>query len=127
MNLSKGIPQGTAISEVLANVYAIEFDEVINTYVTGLGGIYRRYSDDIIVVIPIKAGESDNISDHISFIKEAVMQNKIEMGAGKTSTLFYFKKGIHKPDLLLPARTGTWMIFLGHDGFTKESQLVQED
>ncbi|MGU3471874.1 reverse transcriptase domain-containing protein [Paenibacillus sp. D51F] len=108
--LSKGIPQGTAISVVLANVYAIEFDEVINTYVTGLGGIYRRYSDDIIVVIPIKAGKSDNISDHTSFIEEAVRQNKIEMGKGKTSALFYINKGIYKE---IECKTSSKLDYLG--------------
>lgn len=93
---SCGIPQGTAISAVLANVYAIDFDEILNTYVSGLGGIYRRYSDDIIVVIPIKNGEANQIPDHISFIREAVRNNKITMGEGKTSALFYSNKRIYK-------------------------------
>ncbi|GIP33499.1 hypothetical protein J2TS4_27090 [Paenibacillus sp. J2TS4] len=91
-----GIPQGTAISAVLANVYAIDFDEVLNTYVSGLGGIYRRYSDDIIIVLPIKKGQENKITDHISFIREAVKDNKITMGEGKTNTLFYSNKGIYK-------------------------------
>jgi hypothetical protein len=93
---SFGIPQGTAISAVLANVYAIDFDEIVNNYISELGGIYRRYSDDIIVVIPIKVGEADQISDHISFIREAVRNNKITMSEGKTSALFYSNKKIYK-------------------------------
>lgn len=46
-----GIPQGLPISSVLANLYLLEFDQnVIQEVVKGLGGFYRRYSDDIIIV-----------------------------------------------------------------------------
>lgn len=46
----KGIPQGTPISAALANVYMLHFDKRINDAVKPLKGIYRRYSDDMIVV-----------------------------------------------------------------------------
>ena len=46
------IPQGSSISAVLANIYMIEADKKINEYVVSLGGMYRRYSDDFIVVVP---------------------------------------------------------------------------
>ncbi|MEB2785503.1 reverse transcriptase domain-containing protein [Algoriphagus sp. E1-3-M2] len=46
-----GIPQGLPISSVLANLYLLEFDQnVIHEVVKELGGFYRRYSDDIIIV-----------------------------------------------------------------------------
>ncbi|MFB0846553.1 reverse transcriptase domain-containing protein [Paenibacillus oleatilyticus] len=91
-----GIPQGTAISAVLANIYAIDLDEMLNNFVTMLGGIYRRYSDDIIIVIPIKQGDTDQTPDYISFIRETVEKNKITMGEGKTNALFYANKKIYK-------------------------------
>src|SRR5690606_16289239 len=47
-----GIPQGTPISDLIANFYLIDFDKEVNEHVDTLGGIYRRYSDDIIVVLP---------------------------------------------------------------------------
>lgn len=50
-NLS-GIPQGTAISATLANVYMIEFDELITEKIHAVGGFYQRYSDDLICVVP---------------------------------------------------------------------------
>ena len=50
-----GIPQGSSISAIYANVYMIDFDEIMNRYVSDLGGIYRRYSDDIIAVIPVQS------------------------------------------------------------------------
>lgn len=52
-----GIPQGTPISDLIANMYLIDFDELINDWVRAKGGIYRRYSDDIVVVLPRRAGD----------------------------------------------------------------------
>lgn len=46
-----GIPQGSPISSVLANIYLLNFDKTVNDFVSG-NGLYRRYSDDIIVVCP---------------------------------------------------------------------------
>jgi hypothetical protein len=55
ININKeefGIPQGSPLSGVLANIYMIEFDEYLNNYATKNKGLYMRYSDDIILVIP---------------------------------------------------------------------------
>lgn len=49
----KGIPQGSPISDILANIYLYDFDvwlaEKIKDYP---GAFYRRYSDDIILIVP---------------------------------------------------------------------------
>jgi hypothetical protein len=50
---SFGIPQGSAISAVLSNIYMLEFDSKINSYVSSKDGMYMRYSDDFIVILPI--------------------------------------------------------------------------
>ena len=50
-----GIPQGSAMSAVLANVYMIKADEALNDLVTTCKGMYMRYSDDFIIVIPESA------------------------------------------------------------------------
>ncbi|KHL93254.1 hypothetical protein QW71_24260 [Paenibacillus sp. IHB B 3415] len=47
-----GIPQGSAISAVLSNIYMLEFDKKLNDYVTERSGLYMRYSDDFIIVLP---------------------------------------------------------------------------
>ncbi|MDC1107351.1 reverse transcriptase domain-containing protein [Prolixibacteraceae bacterium] len=47
-----GIPQGTPISAVLANLYMSVFDKVVKQYLDEIGGVYRRYSDDMVVVCP---------------------------------------------------------------------------
>lgn len=47
-----GIPQGSPISGLLANVYMLEVDKEIHDLVASLNGLYMRYSDDFIVVLP---------------------------------------------------------------------------
>lgn len=47
-----GIPQGTPMSGLYANISMIEFDRLMFNYITKKGGSYRRYSDDIIFLIP---------------------------------------------------------------------------
>lgn len=47
-----GIPQGTTISCILSNIYMYQLDLVMQNAVMSVGGLYRRYSDDIIFVCP---------------------------------------------------------------------------
>lgn len=47
---SKGIPQGSPISATLANIYMLDFDQVIYDDIYLKGGFYQRYSDDLIIV-----------------------------------------------------------------------------
>ncbi len=51
-NGGKGIPQGLPISGVLANVYMIEFDKAAKSISDRFDGLYLRYSDDFIFVLP---------------------------------------------------------------------------
>lgn len=52
-----GIPQGLPISSVLANLYMMDFDLQVKQKLQANNAIYRRYSDDIIVVCPVDKGE----------------------------------------------------------------------
>ena len=75
----RGIPQGSAISAVLSNVYMIEFDEKISIYVKALGGLYLRYSDDFIIIIPDSSISSfkevyNKLTDTITQTKDLVLQ-----------------------------------------------------
>lgn len=51
-----GIPQGSSISSVLSNIYMIEFDKILNDFATSNCGLYRRYSDDFIIILPKLSG-----------------------------------------------------------------------
>ena len=52
-----GIPQGTPISAFLANLYLLAFDKIVLDLVRKYNGVYRRYSDDILIICPIESHE----------------------------------------------------------------------
>ena len=65
-NTTKGIPQGSPISAVLSNVYMIEVDKQLKKYVDELGGVYMRYSDDFIIILPYSnKGQCNLFYEHI--------------------------------------------------------------
>jgi len=68
-----GIPQGSAISAVLSNIYMIVFDKVINEYVKSNYGFYMRYSDDFIIILPNEGVVA--FKEQLSFIQTEI--NKI--------------------------------------------------
>lgn len=47
-----GIPQGSPISDLLANLYMLDFDSQMKGMATQLDGRYFRYSDDILLLLP---------------------------------------------------------------------------
>ena len=47
-----GIPQGTPISDLIANAYLLDFDGWASDYARARQGYYVRYSDDILIVLP---------------------------------------------------------------------------
>ncbi len=49
---TKGIPQGSSISCVLSNAYMLPFDTALKKMVSDLEGLYLRYSDDILILVP---------------------------------------------------------------------------
>ena len=65
----KGIPQGSPISSVLANIYLFEFDQWANNLLLDINGIYRRYSDDMVIICP-KTETKKLIELFVSKIKE---------------------------------------------------------
>lgn len=70
-----GIPQGTALSALLANIYMLEFDIEVDKMVRKFGGIYRRYSDDFVIVLP---GEKISKDDALN-LKNTVIHKSLEM------------------------------------------------
>jgi Reverse transcriptase (RNA-dependent DNA polymerase) len=60
-----GIPQGSPISDILANIYLLEFDKLVNEYVEKRGGVYTRYSDDILVIAPVSAEQALEVERYI--------------------------------------------------------------
>lgn len=65
----KGIPQGSPMSGLLANIFMIEFDAAMKNVVDGAGGVYRRYSDDVLLVAPSKRAMQEVMGDFYSRVE----------------------------------------------------------
>jgi hypothetical protein len=61
-----GIPQGAPISDLLANLYLIDFDVQMNQIALDKGGSYFRYSDDIILILPVVRADAAELMSTIS-------------------------------------------------------------
>jgi retron-type reverse transcriptase len=84
---NKGVPQGSPISSFLANLYLLEFDTVINHEIMSKGGMYRRYSDDIVIIC--------NYEDGIYF-RDMILANikefDLEIQIKKTNSFVFYNK-----------------------------------
>ena len=91
-----GIPQGAPISDVLANLYLMDFDVEISELVNALGGVYFRYSDDILVIVPGGKGEG---LDVLTKVRDRIKKygEKLFIKEEKSS-LFVFKQQIDRQD-----------------------------
>ena len=85
------IPQGSSISAVYANVYMIDFDKKINDFITSQKGMYRRYCDDIIIVVPMTQedvkGKNEEIAKFIYSTRDGIPN--LELNEDKTEHFFY--------------------------------------
>ncbi|WP_051315309.1 reverse transcriptase domain-containing protein [Algoriphagus terrigena] len=83
----KGIPQGLPISAILANLYLLDFDKrVVEEVVLKRNGCYRRYSDDILIILPKEEQEWAN-----EFINNLILERNVKISKDKTE-IFTFKK-----------------------------------
>lgn len=86
-----GIPQGTPISALLANIYLLNFDKIIIEYLKNFNGTYRRYSDDILIVCDEK-----DFSVIAQFIYDSIKEFKLEIQPSKTQTSLFFDGKLKK-------------------------------
>ena len=82
-----GIPQGTSMSAVLANIYMIQVDSEINKMVINKSGIYRRYSDDFIIIIPKNNIVEEEFYELIEEIKIIIKKANLVLQDEKTRLL----------------------------------------
>lgn len=96
---SYGIPQGSAISSIYSNVYMLDFDKQVNDYVTSKRGLYRRYCDDLIIVIPIQDSEiiSKKYNEYINEINRIAKSiPRLDLNPSKTEQFIYDSQGNDK-------------------------------
>lgn len=81
-----GIPQGSAISSTLANIYMLDFDKAVNDYLTSINGIYKRYSDDMVIIC-----KEENKDEVIELFKTEIDKINLEIQETKNQ-IFHFKR-----------------------------------
>ena len=81
---ARGIMQGSPISATLSNIYMMSFDKTINDLVTQVGGMYRRYSDDLAVVC--KKSDYETLKRKV---KEEIKKYELVINDDKTVTTYF--------------------------------------
>ena len=71
-----GIPQGSPVSGLLANIYLSAFDSAIRRAFPN--ALYRRYSDDIVLVCPANLADTA-----LSVLKTEIEKNDLDINAKK--------------------------------------------
>ncbi|MCW3104461.1 MAG: hypothetical protein JWO09_2901 [Bacteroidetes bacterium] len=120
-----GIPQGSPISACLSNIYMMEFDVDIHTMISHLGGLYRRYCDDIVVVVKIE--DATKVKDAII---KTIVDYHLEINDSKTEVT-YFKddggklKGFDNPSSNAKERNMQYLgfEFNGENAYIRSSSL----
>lgn len=100
-----GIPQGAPISDLLANLYLLDFDVLVAGWIETLGGSYFRYSDDILVVVP---GDAAAALDIMNRIRNAIGQfgSKLVIKEEKSSAFVFTKTSKFQTFKLLHGNQG---------------------
>lgn len=103
-NRQRGIPQGAPMSALLSNLYMLEFDTTMEAAVSACGGLYRRYCDDIMVVVPATASESIE-----ALAITEISKLKLSINNEKTT------RAMFPQEANLPAQDGKRIQYLGFD------------
>ena len=89
--IPQGIPQGSPMSDILANLYMIDFDLEMKKLEVQYNAYYRRYSDDILWIC------SPEYADTIEQITKDVIlrqgQETLTINDKKTTMTFFKKSG----------------------------------
>lgn len=88
-----GIPQGSPISAVFSNVYMIGFDKILFEYTNKIGGSYRRYSDDILILC-----DEERAEDAWGFAKTEIKKlgKQIDISKDKTEISKFWLDGTNQ-------------------------------
>jgi hypothetical protein len=74
-----GIPQGAQISAILSNISMIRFDQQMYAASARMGGSYRRYSDDILLIVDAQYSKADvekAVKDGLHLLGPAMKLNR---------------------------------------------------
>lgn len=120
---SFGIPQGSAISAVLSNIYMLELDEQVRNYADMAKGLYLRYSDDFILILPDKG--ADVFKEQLSAIRGYISDiPRLVLQPDKTQIYYYSNKNIQNRNKDFLSNVDACGDFLNYLGFTFDGNQV---
>ncbi len=114
----RGIPQGTPISAAASNLYMIDFDAAAHAYCDSIGALYRRYSDDILVICePAHAIAAE------AKIMDLIKAEKLEISPHKTEKTEFTGTGA-----VLSEKAAQYLGFALHEAgpAIRESSLARQ-
>lgn len=100
-----GIPQGSPISDLLANIYLLKFDAAVKEIMDNVGGVYFRYSDDILLIAPGGEVEGKDLAAKIRGMIKG-FGTKLVIKEKKSSVFAFTKKGKTQSFLLTEGTQG---------------------
>lgn len=87
-----GIPQGLPLSAILSNIYLLEFDQaIINRWVRSEKIIYRRYSDDILIICP-----PNKLDILYKEIQKLIKHYQVDLSSDKTERFLFQNRVYNK-------------------------------
>lgn len=100
-----GIPQGAPISDLLANLYLLDFDALVSNWVVPLGGAYYRYSDDILIAVP---GNELSGRELLARVRAVIGHygSKLEIKQEKSSLIAFWRASGRQHFRLVEGRQG---------------------
>jgi len=81
-----GIPQGSPMSALLSNIYLVDFDREIYELSQNEKFFYRRYCDDLIVIVP-----NDKVKYYHDLIGKKIKDYKLKIQGKKTEIIKFAK------------------------------------
>lgn len=106
----KGVPQGSPISALISNIYMMDVDAELERFATREGGLYRRYSDDILIVV--RAGQLELAKNRL---RDALQSVKLDLHPNKTLE-FQFRRRCERIEVENP---------LDYLGFTFDGDRIK--
>lgn len=119
-----GFPQGISICGVLSNIFMMDFDATLTRYVTGCNGMYMRYCDDIIMVLP----DRDAFRESCSLLFDQAKAYELTIEKDKTSCYFVQESRVLPCDSQGNVSEGSGNVkiqYLGFDFDGEEARLRQ--
>lgn len=95
-----GIPQGSPLSAVLSNVYMIDFDRTMISEVKNSQGLYFRYCDDLLIVLPFDKASESKVWKRAKELQKLLFCNQYAQINEEKTEVLRFSRHLGKTEVL---------------------------